>query len=119
MTRSEIVGTKIFDAIHQSGFRAGVNRQTIGAQISLAKDAPPIQVLTPTVDSDVLLPDETDAQVKGMIFIIYNDAAAASGFDLVVKENDDTTTVDTLTEQQGALFFCDGTQWVAVRGAAT
>lgn len=117
--RSEVHGTKLVGNVLQNGNRLGVNKQGISAQIVLTADSPPIQVLTPTVDCDVLLPDETLESSKGLFFLIYNDAAAASTFDLIVKENDDSTTVDTLTEQQGSLIFCDGTQWVAIRGAAT
>ena len=117
--RSEIEGTKAFNLITMGGFRLGVNIDGPAAQVALDPDSPPIQVLTPTVAIDVLLPDETDATSKGLVFLIYNDAAAASGFTLSVKENDDTTAVDTLAEQTGAVFFCDGTQWLAVRGSAT
>jgi len=117
MSRTILEGTESYDLKMANRTKYGVNVQAVTAQVGLLADSATVQVLTPNADLDVLLPDETLPANRGLVFIIFNNAAAASGFDLLVKENDDTTLVDTLTEQQGAMFVCVGTKWIAIRGA--
>ena len=56
---------------------------------------------------DILLPPEKD----GLWFLLINNSDQASGEDFTVKEDSDTTTIGTVTNDQAGLFWCDGTSW--------
>lgn len=81
----------------------------LGLACSMAKDAnltmtaksPPVVIMTPTAARTILLPPEKAFQT----FIVWN--MAASALDITVKEDSDTTTVATISQNEAAIFYVD------------
>jgi len=63
----------------------------------------------------VLLPAE--ASSSGLDFMIFNTADASE--DLTVKEDSDTTTIVTISQNEGGLPACNGTTWKGFVGGIT
>lgn len=61
----------------------------------------------------ILLPAEADC--KGLMLVIKNSADAAEI--LTIKEDSDTTTIVTPTQNETAILFCNGTTWMGIAGA--
>jgi hypothetical protein len=62
---------------------------------------------------DLLLPPEANSD--GLMLLIYNMSGA--GENIVVKEDSDSTTIDTLVNGEMGIFFCDGTLWSGMNEA--
>jgi len=60
---------------------------------------------------DLLLPSESEAE--GMLLFINN----FGGESIVVKDDSDTDTIDTVATGELGIFFCDGTEWVGMNEA--
>lgn len=96
----------------QIGARMDVNALVLGGTLTLGSGTPPIQVLDCNgAARTVLLPPEA----KGLFILMYNKSGGA--FALTVKEDSNTTTIGTVNQSKGALFFCDGTTWYVLAGA--
>lgn len=106
MARSNIDGAEIRGSMLGEGNRFLRNIQTLGADLTLAADAPSLQALDPGgAGRVVLLP----AERAGAFFIIVNNADNPE--DLTVKEDAGVTTIGVVGQNQVGLFFCDGTTW--------
>ena len=57
-------------------------------------------------NQDVVLPKEGES--KDIIFIIFN---TGSGNDLIVKEDSETLTIITISQNEGGLLVCNGSVW--------
>lgn len=85
----------------------GFNEETLSADKTLGLTDATLQRLDPGGSSrDVDLPAEGDSQGKS--YRIVNTADAAE--DLVVKD-DGGSTVATVSQNEAAWFFCNGTAW--------
>ena len=83
-----------------------VNTETLTGQKTLTVNDARIQRLDPGgAGRDVLLP----AEEQGLRVTIVNTADAAE--DLTVKEDSDTTTIVTISQNEDAELYCDGTDW--------
>lgn len=113
--RRDIEASLISDAIiagGQIGARMDSNIQVLGATLTMQAGAPPFQFLDCNgTGRTVLLPPEA----KGLFHFVYNTSGGA--FSLTVKEDSNTTTIGTVAQSKGAMFFCDGTTWRLLAGA--
>ena len=97
-------------------FLSNPNIEVLAAEKTIAVGDPQIQALDPGgLNRDVLLPAE--ASSVGLFFFIANTADAAE--DLVVKEDSDTTTIVTISQNERGLVFCDGVTWYGFMGGKT
>lgn len=105
------IGNAIVDTTNSSTINvrsAGIRTATLAGEDTLTKNSATVQVLDPDgAARDVLLPPEADS--LGRIMIIINTAGGAEN--LVVKEDSDTTTIVTVSQNERAILFCDGTAW--------
>lgn len=105
---------KIFGCTIERGLKLGVNIQTLAAGKTLDDEDAPLQVLDPGgAGRTILLPPEE----RGLTFVIVNTADALE--DLTVQEDSGTTTIGTVSQNEAALFVCDGTTWHALVGTNT
>lgn len=89
-----------------------VNAETLAGNKTLVVTDAPIQVLDPGgAGRDVTFP--TEAQSKGLIFIVHNSADAAEV--LTCKTSAGVAFV-TPTQAESALCYCDGTTWRGIVG---
>lgn len=108
-------GSRFLFAPMERIFRgAGVNTETLaGAKVLVAGDAP-LQNLDPGgAGRNVDLPAVTG--LAGYTFLIKNTADAAEV--LTVRLTGGGATVGTPTQNESALFYCDGTTWHSLVGA--
>jgi len=115
MARHDIEGVVVADSIiagGQIGARMDLNVQVLAATLTMQAGAPPFQFLDCNgAGRTVLLPPEA----KGLFHFVYNTSGGA--FSLTVKEDSNTTTIGTVAQSKGAMFFCDGTTWRLLAGA--
>ena len=91
------------------------NVEVLAADKTLSLADARIQVLDPGgAGRKVLLPAE--ASSAGEAFIIHNGADAAEV--LTIKEDSDTTTICTPTQNESAIVYCDGTTWRGIVGVS-
>lgn len=115
-SHNDIQGVRADDIRVMSKAKFGVNIQTLGATYTMTHDMPPLQFLDPGgAGRTVLLPTEADS--KGLFFIITNRADAAE--DLTVKEDSGTTTIGTISQNECAILVCDGVTWTIGVGTTT
>lgn len=89
----------------------GLNVETLTGNLVLNLSDPSMQKLDPGGSArDVTLPAEAGAE--GRQFRIVNAADAAEN--LVVK-SDAPATIGTISQNEEAIFYCDGVSWVLVR----
>lgn len=91
----------------------GSNIETLTGNKTLTVDDARVQVLDPDGAKDVTLPPEADS--AGDSFIIVN---AASGAEAITVKDDAPATVGTVSQNETAIFFCDGTTWRMIQGAS-
>jgi hypothetical protein len=89
---------------------------TLAADLTMTATSPRMLALDPGGASrKVLLPPE--ATSAGMFVFISNTADMAE--DLTVKEDSDTTTICTISQNERGAAFCDGTTWHGFTAAKT
>ena len=89
----------------------GISRATLSDDLVLTAASPGIQSLDPAAARDVTFP----AEAEGLVFLIINRSNGAE--DITVK-NDAAATLGVVSEDEAALFVCDGTGWIMLLGAA-
>jgi intracellular sulfur oxidation DsrE/DsrF family protein len=108
VTDAVIEGAKV-----KSGFKLLTVNKTVGANITLLANEPPVQVLTITgAHRDVTLPAFSAAN-EGLTFIVCN--IAASALNAVVKSA--SNTILTVGQGKTGIFVCDGGEWRGLLGA--
>ena len=81
--------------------------ETVSAKKTLIVTSPHVQFLEADVSSqDIVLPAESSC--AGLIYYIVN---TGSTYNLVVKEDSEATTLQTIEPGATSTFFCDGTNW--------
>lgn len=114
MSVNNIVGGELYAPMIAKALKLGVNIQTLGAQKVLDADDAPLQVLNHGgVTRNVLLPPEE----RGLTFVMINNGTGL--FDLSVRDDTGVTVIGTVSENEAALFVCDGVAWHALVGANT
>lgn len=104
--RSQLEDNDVFNQTVRMGWKFGLNKTAIGGNVVLDIASPTLQMLDPGVSArNVQMP----AVTKGLMFIIFNYAAATGT--LVVKKVDGTTTIGTVAIGKMALVFSDGADW--------
>ena len=88
----------------------GYGVTSVTANATISQLSAPIQILTPDADRNVTF--EADVEVDGSVFLIFNNAASASGYDLTIK-NAAASTLATVNPQNGVLLLHNGTAWTA------
>lgn len=89
------------------------NVETLAANKTLVVSDVPIQVLDPGgAARDVTFP--TEAQSKGLVFIVHNAADAA---EVITCKGSGGAAFCTPTQNESALCYCDGTTWRGIVGA--
>ncbi len=95
--------------------RADANTETLTGDRVLTHDDTKLQLIDPGGASRNLdLPAEEES--AGLTFFIKNQADAAE--DLTVRD-DAAATVVTISQNEGAIVWCDGTTWVGLVGGNT
>jgi hypothetical protein len=93
-----------------------INRQSLSGNLTLTSSDSRNQSLDPNGASrNVLMPPE--ANIAGEKFYFSNRAGAAE--DLVIKDDSDTSTIVTISQNEGAVVWSDGTGLQGFVGAAT
>lgn len=93
----------------------GSNTETLAANKTLTVNDARVQVLDPGGSArDVTLPAEGSS--AGDSFIIHNAADAAEA---ITVKDDTPATVGTVSQNESAIFYCDGTTWRMIQGANT
>lgn len=90
---------------------ANVNRETLTGNKTLAADDVFVQSYDPDGARTVTLP----AEQADMSFLIVN---RASGAEDITVEDDASTTIGVVSQNEAGLFICDGTGWILLLGAA-
>lgn len=104
--RSALDGSEIRNSLIGESNRFIRGSQTLGADVTIAADAPSLQFFDPGGSGRVVL---LPAERAGAFFIIVNNADAAEN--LTVKEDSGTTTIGVVHQNEIGMFFCDGTTW--------
>lgn len=90
-----------------------------GQSEAFVYNGPELFFLNPTADRDVTLP--AAAYCSGVRLMFFNTAAAASGFDLVIKtvagDVGGAVTLVTVNETEGVVVASDGTRWFHMKWA--
>lgn len=88
------------------------NAETLAADKVLTHDSAQLQLLDPGgAARNVDLPAEEES--AGLFFVIANRADMA---EIITVRNDGGTTICTPTQNETAIVFCDGTNWVGLVG---
>lgn len=115
-SHNDVLGIRADDITIASLLKLGVNSQTLAATYTMDHEMPPLQFLDPGgAGRTVLLPTEADS--KGLVFVIINKADAAE--DLTIKDDSNTNTIGTISQNELALLVCDGTTWSIGVGTTT
>lgn len=83
------------------------------ADTTLTAASSMIQAGVPTAARKCILPAPSVS--KGLVFIVVNNSGGA--FNINVRDNADTTTIQGVAQNKRAIFFCDGTTWYGLLGA--
>jgi len=90
------------------------NAQTLSADLVLTHDSKQLQLLDPGgAGRNVDLPAEEES--AGLFFVIANRADA---LEILTIRDDAGATICTPTQNETAIVFCDGTNWVGLVGDA-
>lgn len=96
------------------GGRQGAGTTTLSdADTTLTAASNPILVGVPTAARKVILPPP--AQCKGFMFWVVNNSGGS--FNLNVRDNGDTTTIQGVAQNKRGVFWCDGATWYGLLGA--
>ena len=110
-TRQNHVAGKLTDMLFVSGVKMDSLAKAATADMPIGATWPPILYLDPNGGAkDVLLPAEADSE--NLVFFIVNTADAAEN--LVVKDDSDSSTIVTISQNGSAMVHCDGTTWTQV-----
>lgn len=116
MTVATLTGGSLQNTVIEKNLKVRPLVATLAGTLTLTTEHPPLIVVDPGgAGRTVLLPAE--ASSLGLTFIIKNTADAAE--DLTVKEDSNTTTIGTVSQNEAAFFFCDGVTWYALVGGIT
>ncbi len=106
-TAKDLVFTKLFKLDNYVA--------TLGGALTVAVDYPPVLILDPGgAARTVTLPAEADAEK--VMFMIVNTADAAED---ITVEDDAAATVVTVSQNEAAIVYCDGTNWHGLVGGIT
>lgn len=101
MTRRTSEDSDIFRPINWEGFGLACSMAP-NADLTMTAKSPPVIIMTPaSTGKKILLPPEKAFQT----FLVWNMAATA--LDITVKEDSDTTTIATVSQNEAAIFYCD------------
>lgn len=104
--RSNLDGARLAGNLIMEKNRLGILAQTLSGTFTMDDDMPHLLFLDPGGASrTVLLPPEA----RGLWYIVVNTADAAET--LTVKEDSNTTTIGSVSQNGIGFFFCDGTTW--------
>lgn len=105
---------KLYDPRLEMGTKFGTLSQTLGGTYTMDRDMPTALFLDPGGATRILLlpPEE-----RGLAFFIANTADAAE--DLTVKDDSNTNTIGTISQNETAWVVCDGTVWRICVGTTT
>lgn len=117
MSRTDKEGVNLRFSALLDGNVLGVAKQTLGATLTIAPNAPPYQDLDAGgAGRTVNLPSNS---VKGQFFVISNYTGGANS--LTVKDFTSATTVGVVAQNKAALFVSNGdgtvNAWRCVLGA--
>jgi hypothetical protein len=116
MSRSDIDDAEARNLTQVSKARMGVGSQTLTGTTTLTHGMPPALFLDPGgATRIILMPTEADS--KGLMFLIVNKADAAE--DLTVKDDANAVTIGTISQNEMAILVCDGTTWSIGVGTTT
>mgnify|MGYP003137960564 FL=1 len=96
-------------ATQMAGGSPGINVETLTGTKTLVDSDKRHQRLDPDGAKNVVLPAEEGS--AGREFWIWN---AASGSEDITVKNDAASTIGTVSQNEGALYVCDGSAWVMV-----
>ena len=100
-------------AVMTIGADVAIAATTMSGTITLTTSSPRYQSLDPDGSArQVDLP----AEAAGLAFYIVN---RGNGAETITVKNDTPATVDTIDNDEGATFVCDGTRWISSKGAVT
>lgn len=112
--RGTFEDTKNYDPWLMKGVKGGVHIQTLTGATTLDRDMGFLAFLDPGGATRVVTLPTAEL---GLMFFIINTADAAE--DLTIK-NAAATTLGTISQNEGALIVCDGTNWyVTMVGTTT
>jgi hypothetical protein len=112
--RANLEGAVIRDSLWTAGMKSGVNVQTLAGTTTMPTNPNVMNFLDPGGATRILL---LPPEVKGLMLIIVNTADAAE--DLTVKEDSNTTTIGTISQNEMAILVCNGTTWFIGVGTTT
>lgn len=114
MSRINLEGNRIEESVLQKGIKFGLQVETHGAAWTKDRDDSFMSVVILTGATRIMtLP----AAELGLAFFVQN--ASASALDITVN-NPAAATVGTISQNEGALIFSDGTNWyVTLVGTST
>lgn len=117
MGRSTIDGADVFGAVQKDRPIWESATYTLTGTFTVPANSPPVLVLDPggTTPRKVLMP--LASSTKGQVVVIVNSADAAE--DLTIKDSTDATTYGTISQNELAMLFCDGTAWRIGVGTTT
>lgn len=91
----------------EHGFRLLPIVQTLGGNLTLDRESPPVHFLDPGgAGRTITLPAEADSE--GLVFVIWNTADA---LEVLTIEDDAAGAVATPTQNEASVCICDGTAW--------
>lgn len=120
MTRPTLEQAQEFDPTTFRGMKWGVTFIGNVANFAVNAEQSTLLVITPTGAQNVLLPLESLAASKGLMFLIVN--AAAGAFALTIQTSVGGALpfgAAVLAQNQMGLFVCDGVQWHGMVASAT
>lgn len=104
--RSNLNANHLSDPFITDGLRLASTTLALSATLTMEAGATPVQLLDPNgAGKTVLLPPES----RGLTFLIWNKADAAE--DLTIKDDSNTTTILTVSQNEAGVLYCDGTSW--------
>lgn len=114
MSRVNLEDNKAFRTILQSGIKTGVMRLAIaGATMTWDADSPHSMTIDPAQALTLTLPAVTNN--RGLRFEIWHQSTG--NFDITISSPVDrtgaagVTTIGTVSQNEGAIVYCDGVSW--------
>lgn len=103
--RSTLLNNAAFGLRLMDALKIPASSMTLAGTYTMAANDRMVHLLDPGgAGRTVLLPPEAEG-----IYLIWNKADAAE--DLTVKEDSNTTTILTISQNEAGILFCDGTSW--------
>ena len=113
MSRLNMENSELYDPVIRKGFKLASVTLTLGGNLTMDRDFPPIVNLDPNGARTVFLPPEEE----GLTFFFNNWAGGAE--DITVRDDGDATTIGTISQNESAVAFCAGGVWKLLVGAST